>query len=396
MNKKYDVLIVGAGIIGSAIAYFLSQEKIKVGVIEKGNIGEEASSACGGIVFLQSKKPGINLKLALESIHILKQLQDEFERDIEYEQNGGLVIVTSEVEKKVLSQMAKEYQMIGLKVQWLDTKETLEIEPFLSKEILGSTFCQLDGSINPIALTLAFAETAIKNGVNLYPSTEIENFIYENKHIIGITSTKQEQYFADQIVLATGIYSNQLLSKIKIQLPMKPRRGQEIVTEPIAPLLNHALLSGRYLAAKLYPEILQDLTDPLNKMGIGLVIEQTKSGNLLMGSTREFVGENKEITFPGIEYILKHATSIIPSLKDINIIRTFSGLRPYTIDGLPIISKLDPFDNLIIATGHEGDGIALSAITGKIVKKMVLEEQLSYNMDKLDLRRFDKIENIIK
>ena len=392
MNKKYDVLIVGAGIIGSAIAYFLSKEKINVGVIEKGNIGEEASSACGGIIFLQSKKPGINLKLALESIHILKQLQDEFKRDIEYEQKGGLVIINSEIEKKALSQMVKEYQTIGLDVQMLDTEETLKIEPFLSREILGSTYCKLDGSINPIALTLAFAETAIKNGINFYPSTEIENFIYENSRIIGIISNTQEKFFADKIVLATGIYSNQLLSKINIQLPIKPRRGQVIVSEPIAPLLNHALLSGRYLAAKLFPEILEDLNNPLNQMGIGLVFEQAKSGNLLIGSTREFVGENKETTFQGIEYILKHAISIIPSLEDINIIRTFSGLRPYTIDGLPIISKLIPYDNLIIAAGHEGDGITLSAITGKLVKKMVLEEQLSYNIDKLDSKRFNEIE----
>jgi sarcosine oxidase subunit beta len=368
MNKKYDVLIIGSGIIGSAIAYFLSKEKINVGVIEKGNIGEETSSACDGLVFLQSKKPGISLKLALESVHILQQLQDEFERDIEYEQNGGLVIINSEIEKKALQQKVKEHQAIGLDIQLLDAKETLKIEPFLSKEILGSTYCRSDGSINPIALTLAFAETAIKSGINFYQSTEIEDFIYENN---------------------TGIYSNKILSKINIQLPIKPRRGQIIVSEPIAPLLNHAILSGRYLATKLYPEILQDLTNPLNKMGIGLVIEQAKSGNLLIGSTREFVGENKEVTFQGIKYILEHATSIIPSLKDINVIRTFSGLRPYTIDGLPIISKLTPYDNLIIAAGHEGDGITLSAITGKLVKQMVLEKKLDYNIDKLDYRRFN-------
>jgi len=392
MNKKYDVLIIGSGIIGSAIAYFLSKEKINVGVIEKGNIGEETSSACDGLVFLQSKKPGISLRLALESIHILKQLQGEFERDIEYEQKGGLVIINSEVENNVFKQKVKQLQEIGLDVQLLDRKRTLKIEPFLSKEILGSTYCRFDGSINPIALTLAFAETAIKSGINFYHSTEIEDFIYENKHIVGVISNKQEKFFAEKIVLAAGIYSNKILSKINIQLPIKPRRGQVIVSEPIAPLLNHAILSGRYLAAKLFPEILQDLSDPFNKIGIGLVIEQTKSGNLLIGSTREFVGENKEVTFQGIEYILKHATSIIPSLKDINVIRTFSGLRPYTIDGLPIISKLTPYDNLIVATGHEGDGITLSAITGKLVKQMVMEEQLDYNIEQLDYSRFNNVE----
>jgi len=124
MNNKYDILVIGSGIIGSAIAYFLSKEKMKVAVFEKGNIAEGASSACDGLVFLQSKKPGISLKLALESIHILKQLQHEFERDIEYEQKGGLVIINSEIEKKALSQKVKEHQRIGLDVQLLDTKKT--------------------------------------------------------------------------------------------------------------------------------------------------------------------------------------------------------------------------------------------------------------------------------
>jgi len=388
MKNKYDVLVIGSGIIGSAIAYFLSKEKMKVAVFEKGNIGEGTSSACDGLVFLQSKKPGISLKLALESIHILKQLQDKFERDIEYKQNGGLVVINSETEKKAFEQKVKELQLFGLDIQLLDAQRTLEIEPFLNENILGSTYCKLDGSINSIALNLAFAETAIKNGVDFYQLTEIESFIEENNRIIGVTTTKKEKYFAEKIVLATGIHSNKLLSKINIQLPIKPRRGQIIISEPIAPLLNHAILSGRYLAAKLFPEMLEDLTNPLNQMGIGLVIEQAKSGNLLIGSTREFVGESKEITFQGIEYILKHATSIIPSLEEINIIRTFSGLRPYTIDGVPIVSKLTPYDNLIIATGHEGDGITLSAITGKLVKQIILGEKLNCNIEEVDYKRF--------
>ena len=388
MNNKYDVLVIGFGIIGSAIAYFLSKGKMKVAVFEKGNIGEGTSSACDGLVFLQSKKSGISLKLALESILILEKLQHEFARDIEYEQKGGLIVISSEIEKRAFENKVKELQLFGLDIQLIDAQRTLEIEPFLNKEILGSTYCKLDGTINPIALNLAFAETAIRNGVNFYQFTEIENFINENHRIVGVTTTKKESFFAKKIVLATGIYSNTLLSKINIQLPIKPRRGQIIISEPIAPLLNHAILSGRYLAAKLFPEMLEDLTNPLNQMGIGLVIEQAKSGNLLIGSTREFVGENKNITFQGIEYILKHAISIIPSLKDINIIRTFSGLRPYVTDGLPIISKLIPYDNLVIATGHEGDGVTLSAITGKLVKQIVSEEKINYSIGELDYNRF--------
>ena len=388
MNNKYDCIVIGSGIIGSSIAYFLSKEKMKIAVFEKGNVGEGTSSACDGIVFLQSKKPGISLQLAKESISIIHELQTEFTRDIEYEQKGGLVVINSKNEMKAFEKKVQELQTFGVNVKLLNAKKTLEIEPFLSKEVYGSTFCDLDGSINPIALNLAFAETAFKNGVNFYPLTEIINFIIENDRIIGVTTAKGENFYANKIILATRIHSNRLLLKINIQLPIIPRRGQIIISEPIAPLLNHAILSGRYLAAKLFPEMLEDQSNLLNQLGIGLVIEQAKSGNLLIGSTREFAGEDKGTTFLGIEYILKHALTIIPSLQDVSIIRTFSGLRPYTKSGLPIISKILPYDNLVIATGHEGDGITLSAITGKLVKQMVLEEKLTCCIDELKYSKF--------
>ena len=390
MKYKYDVIIIGAGMIGSAIAYFLSKEKYKVAVIEKGNIGEGTSSACDGIVFLQSKKPGISMDLALESIHILKELVNRFDRDIEYKQKGGLIVFQSESERNALKKQVNDLQRIGINIQLLSRNETLEIEPFLSEQVIGSSFCSIDGSINPIATTLAFAETAIKNGIDFYQRTIAEKMMIENDHVVGVKCSNSDKFYSNYIVLSTGIFTNSLLKDISIQLPIKPRRGQVIITEPIAPLIHHPMLSGRYIAAKLIPEMVSDLEDPLNRIGIGLVLEQANSGNLLIGSTREFVGENTDTSYEGIEYILKHATSIVPSLKDINIIRSFSGLRPYTDDGLPFISRMEPYDNLIVAAGHEGDGITLSAITGKLVKQMILDEKMDYDINKLSYNRIAK------
>lgn len=390
MKYKYDVIVIGAGMIGSAIAFFLSKEKTKVAVIEKGNIGEGTSSACDGIVFLQSKKPGIIMDMALESIHILKDLSNQFDRDIEYEQKGGLIVLQSEWERKALEEKVNNLQQIGIDVQLLNRNETLKIEPFLSEKIIGSSFCSIDGSINPIATTLAFAETAIKNGVEFYQKTIVEKMIIENDHIVGVKCFNSDEFYSNYIVLSTGIFTNDLLKDIKIQLSIKPRRGQVIITEPIAPLIHYPMLSGRYIAAKLVPEMVSDLKDPLNKLGVGLVLEQANSGNLLIGSTREFVGENKNTSYEGIENILKHAADIVPNLKDINIIRSFSGLRPYTDDGLPFISKIIPYDNLIVAAGHEGDGITLSAITGKLVKQMVLDEKIDYDINQLSYNRITK------
>ena len=105
-------------------------------------------------------------------------------------------------------------------------------------------------------------------------------------------------------------------------------------------------------------------------------MDQTSSGNLLLGSTREFVGFDKRTTYEGINSILRNTSRIIPKLKNMNIIRSFAGLRPYTPDGLPILGKVQGIEGFIMAAGHEGDGMALSPITGELIAELIENEQI--------------------
>lgn len=110
------------------------------------------------------------------------------------------------------------------------------------------------------------------------------------------------------------------------------------------------------------------MQDPL---GVGMALEQTRAGTILIGSTREFVGYNRSVTQEGIQAILKHASSHVPAIKDLNIIRCFAGLRPHTPDGMPILGKVSGIQGFIVAAGHEGDGIALSPITGFLIAELI-------------------------
>jgi sarcosine oxidase subunit beta len=177
---------------------------------------------------------------------------------------------------------------------------------------------------------------------------------------------------------------------VDLDIPIIPRRGQIIVTEPVAPLIHGDVNCARYITAKLHPELLGN--DEYAQLGIGLSLGQTENGNLLIGGTREFVGYNKETTHMALRTILKHASRLIPSLKGISIIRSFSGLRPYTPDGLPIVGKVPQIEGFYMAAGHEGDGIALSAITGKLICDLITENNISTDIDmnKLSLKRFEE------
>ena len=166
-----------------------------------------------------------------------------------------------------------------------------------------------------------------------------------------------------------------------IEVPVTPRRGQLLVTEARSGLLKPWLGSANYIVAKFNPESTKEGDG-------GVSIDQTKNGNFLLGSTREFVGYDKRTTVKGLQQVASRAVRILPDLQHVNVIRTFAGLRPYTPDGLPILGKVAQIKGLIMAAGHEGDGIALSAITGKLISDLILGNKTAVSLDSFGLNRF--------
>jgi len=381
LPKKADVLIIGGGVIGSSIAYHLSKRKIGVVLLEKGDLASGASSACDGLIFLQSKKPGVHLELALESKKRFDHLGEELDFDIEYKNHGGMVVIENEQELQAMKLFVGKQQKIGLDVSLLDTDQARKMEPSLSEKNLGSTFSPLDGQVNPILLTFAFISAAKKLGTEVFTHIEITGIELKSGKVRSIKTTKDE-IETDTIVNATGAYAARIGMLVDLDIPIKPRRGQILVTEAAPQILGRGLLSAGYIAAKFDPALAET-------HGVGISIDQTSSGNLLLGSTREFVGFDKRTTYEGINSILRNTSRIIPQLKNMNIIRSFAGLRPYTPDGLPILGKVEGIEGFIMAAGHEGDGMALSPITGELIAELIDTGETSISLDHFRLERFN-------
>jgi sarcosine oxidase subunit beta len=251
----------------------------------------------------------------------------------------------------------------------------------LSEKILGSTFSPLDGQVNPMLLTFAFIRAARKLGTKVLTHMEITGIKLKSRKVRSIITTTG-QIYTDTIVNATGADAEGIGALVDLNIPIKPRRGQILVTEASPQFLGRGLLSAGYIAAKFDPNLAKT-------HGVGISMDQTSSGNLLLGSTREFVGFDKRTTYEGITNILRNTSKIIPRLKNMHIIRSFAGLRPYTPDGLPILGKIQDIEGFIMAAGHEGDGMALSPITGELIAELIDTGQTRISLDHFRLERFN-------
>ncbi|MDJ0816451.1 MAG: FAD-dependent oxidoreductase [Desulfobacterales bacterium] len=377
-----DVVVIGGGVIGASCAYYLAKHKIKVVLLEKRDLASGSSGACGGTIFLQTKSPGPNLKLALAGAERFRHLHEELAADIEYRNHGGMIIIETETEYDAMVRWAERQQGAGLDVALLDANQARGLETALSPEILGATFSPADAQVNPWHLTFAFIKSAQRHGAKVYTGVRVTG-IQTKSQRIELVETDQGRISTGTVVNAAGAYAARIGALCDLDIPIKPRRGQLVVVEATHPLISRCMLSAHYIAAKFNPD--------LARKGGGVSIEPTAHGSFVLGSTREFVGFDSRVTRAAIQHIARNVTSILPVLKGRNIIRVFAGLRPYTPDGLPILGPVAGLDGFVIAAGHEGDGIALAPITGELIADLIANNRTDFPLEAYKLERFDPI-----
>lgn len=386
MRKNADVIVVGSGVIGSSVAYNLTKKGAKVILLEGETLGCGSSSACDGFVILQSKSPGPHLTMALASEVLYRTLPEELDWNIGYTHCGGMIVIERPEELEAMKIFMSKQQSLGLDVELLNKNEARSLEPALASHIVGATVSTRDAQVNPMYLVNGYINAAVRKGLAVYKNMPVTNIDVKDGKVIGV-STSSEKFGANAVVCCGGVKTPELMSKIGIDIPIKPRRGQLIITEPVAPLIKHVMLCSRYIAAKYHPELLENAHDDAVRLGVGMALEQTAEGGLLIGSTREFVGFNKNVTEIGVRTVLTHAARIVPALKKIRMVRTFAGLRPYTPDGKAFIGAVPNFEGLYLAAGHEGDGIAYSPITGKSVAELIVDGKTEVDLSPFAVNR---------
>ncbi len=389
MNKTADVVVIGGGVIGCSIAYYLAKKGAKVILIErkKGLCFGASGANQGGAPVSLFESPV--LELALESLKLYRNLSEEISYDIEYQNTGHLLCSVNEEQYPDMEKHAQNLRKSGVNVHLIDGNEMRELEPGLTADVIVGIDEQESGLLNPFKVNHGFAYAARKLGTEFFLSTEVKKFGVNKGNIMSVV-TDRGKITTNFVVNAAGAWSSEIGKMLGLTIPIKPRRGQVIVTEPIP--LNEKwryISDADYLTTAFHAEAVKKSKDPRMKLGVAGSYAQENTGNWTIGSSRDFAGYDNRVTMQTVKYLAKRVIKFMPKLKDVNCIRMFAGLRPFCyVDGLPILSKVDNPSGFVIAAGHAGEGVTLAPITGKLISELVTENRTSMPIDAFAFSRF--------
>lgn len=396
MSRKdgYDAIVIGAGIIGLSCAYYLTKAGKCVLVLERGQVGSGTSGACDEMILLQSKAPGLSLEMAFVSLDIYRSMQAELGEDLEFETRGGMIIIEKAEHLPIMKDFVAKQRSFGLNVEILSKKEAKIKQPFVSDSVVASTYSPDDSQVNPLRVMFALLRAGTRAGMALKRGSEVTSVARTVWDSWEVTTAEGHVYSSDVVVNAAGVWAPRVASLVDLLLPIEPKRGQIVVTEPIHPFAETNVWDSEYIVSKLIPDLPRD--ERAERLGLGFALSRTRNGNYLIGSTREYVGFDKGTTHEAIEAISAKAVSLFPALANVRIIRSFSGLRPACRDGKCVLGEAPQNPGFFVAAGHEGDGIALAPVTGKLLADLVCGRKAELDIAELSPARFRKAKVMTK
>ena len=363
-----DAVIIGAGIVGAATAAALAATKRRVCVIDRGGPFAGTTGAGEGNILVSDHMPGPGLTLALRSVRLWREFAAEHGAQFEFEAKGGLVVAHDAAQLAGLLHQAARQRAAGAEVTGLDQASLREAEPRLAPGLAGGAFYPQDCQVQPMRAAVAYLAQARRHGglsVARAEATGLEPAGSAAPRVV----TDRGRIAAPVVVNAAGPWSGQLAQRFGSDLPVRPRRGHILVTEPLPRVIGHKVYECDYVAAVGRDD---------DTLACSAVVESTASGTVLIGSSRDFGG-----ALPGtgqrpappdagvLAEMARRAIALFPFLHRVRAIRAYTGYRPACRDHLPVIGPDPLVAGLCHATGHEGAGIGLAPATAELLAAII-------------------------
>jgi glycine/D-amino acid oxidase-like deaminating enzyme len=382
-----DVVIVGAGVIGAACAYYTARAGLTVTVVDRGSVAGGTTGAGEGNLLVSDRAPGPELCLALLSVRLWRELAADLDGAFEYEPKGGLVVAGTEATLGGLREFAARQRAGGAAaLEVAGPAELAGYEPHLAPGFPGGMFYPQDAQVQPMLAAAHLLRAARERyGTRLLTGVTVTGFLTSGGRITGVrtgpgaaensagenggggSASGAGEIRAGAVVNAAGTWGGDTARLAGVHLPIRPRRGFILVTEPLTalagtPLIRHKVYTAQYMANVASDEA---------GLETSAVIESTRAGTVLIGASRERVGFDRTISLPVLRRLARQAISLFPALAEVTAIRAYCGFRPYSPDHLPVIGADPRAPGLLHACGHEGGGIGLAAATGYLISQVL-------------------------
>ncbi|WP_223837653.1 NAD(P)/FAD-dependent oxidoreductase [Streptomyces venezuelae] len=350
-----DVVIIGAGVVGAACAYYASRAGLSVAVVDRGPVAGGTTGAGEGNLLVSDKEAGPELDLALLSTKLWRELASALPPETEYEPKGGLVVAPDETTLKALRTFAEGQRAAGVTAVEIAAGSLHELEPHLAPGLAGGFHYPQDAQVQPAQ---AAARLLAASGAARYLGEEVTEILRDASGAVRGVRTPRRDLLAPAVVNAAGTWGGAVAALAGTELPVLPRRGFVLVTEPLPRVVRHKVYAADYIA---------DVASGSAALQSSAVVEGTPAGPVLIGATRERVGFDRSPSTEALRRLAAQAAALFPVLADVRVLRSYHGFRPYLPDHLPAIGPDPRVPGLLHACGHEGAGIGLAPGTGVLI-----------------------------
>ncbi|KMS88882.1 MULTISPECIES: NAD(P)/FAD-dependent oxidoreductase [Streptomyces] len=372
-----DVVVVGAGMTGAACALYAARAGLDVRLVDRGPVAGGTTGAGEGNLLVSDKEPGPELELALLSARLWAGLARELGAAIEYEAKGGLVVAPAPGTLAALRDFAADQRAAGVTAVPVDADQLAELEPHLAPGMAGGVHYPQDAQVMP---ALAAAHLVRASGATLHTGRTVTGVLRTARGAVYGVRTDRGDIHAPAVVNAAGTWGGDLASLAGVRLPVLPRRGFVLVTEPLPRMVRHKVYAADYVA---------DVASDSAALRSSPVVEGTAAGPVLIGATRERVGFDRSLSLTAMRALATGAIGLFPFLERVRALRTYAGFRPYLPDHLPAIGPDPRVPGLFHACGHEGAGIGLAPGTGQLIAQALTGKAPELDLTPFRPERFD-------
>ncbi|MEY9926418.1 glycine/D-amino acid oxidase-like deaminating enzyme [Catenulispora sp. GP43] len=376
-----DVVVIGAGIIGAACAYYAAREGLSVTVVDAGPVAGGTSGAGEGNLLVSDKEPGPELDLALRSQELWRALAEQDDGALgarfEYEAKGGLVVAFTAEDFEALQGFAATQLTPGVVAEEVPAERLSELEPFIAPGLAGGFWYPQDAQVMPSLATAALLKAS---GAQLRLGSAVTGLVTSRGTVRGVR-TAAGTISARFVVNAAGFGASSVAALAGSTLPVQPRRGFVLVTEPLPAMVRHKVYSAAYVA---------DVSSSDAALQSSAVVEGTPSGPVLIGASRERVGLDRTPSYDALGRLAAQAAELFPFLADVKVQRYYCGFRPYLPDHLPAIGPDASVSGLFHACGHEGAGIGLAPATGELIAALLAQREPEVAAEPFRPARFEE------